>query len=210
MFAERLKKLRKDKNITQEELSKILGLERSSVGKYESKQQVIPSVDVLSAIATYFNVSVDYLLGRDKITAEIESVPVHNFRVIGTIAAGFDTTDAQEDYTDDYAVVPISDLSGRSPDDYFVLRVQGDSMYPLILDGDWVLVRKTESVDSGSVAVVLYDGDTATVKRVNYVYGEDWLELIPQNPEFMKKRIEKSDLEQCRVLGRVMQIMRKI
>ena len=45
MFKDNLKKLRKEKKITQEELSKIIGVERSSIGKYESSG-VIPSVDV--------------------------------------------------------------------------------------------------------------------------------------------------------------------
>ncbi len=61
MFSERLKKLRKDKKITQEALAKILGVERSSIGKYESSG-VIPSIDVLKKMSDYFGVSVDYLM----------------------------------------------------------------------------------------------------------------------------------------------------
>ncbi len=65
MFAERLKELRSREKVTQEELAKIIGVERSTVGKYESaKKEVIPSVDVLSRIADFFHVSTDYLLGR--------------------------------------------------------------------------------------------------------------------------------------------------
>ena len=65
MFAKRLKDLRAREHITQEELALIIGVERSSVGKYESsKTEVIPSVDVLTRIADHFNVSIDYLLGR--------------------------------------------------------------------------------------------------------------------------------------------------
>lgn len=55
---------------------------------------------------------------------------------------------------------------------------------------------------------VLYNGDEATVKKVHYVYGEDWLELIPINPEYETKRIEKHDLENCRVLGKVVKLIR--
>lgn len=63
MFSERLKKLRKEHKITQEFLADNIGVERSSVGKYESSS-VIPSTDVLIKIAEFFNVSTDYLLGR--------------------------------------------------------------------------------------------------------------------------------------------------
>lgn len=64
MFSERLKELRKARGLTQEQLAAILGVERSSVGKYESRP-VIPSADVLNKIADYFDVSIDYLLGRE-------------------------------------------------------------------------------------------------------------------------------------------------
>lgn len=64
MLGERLKELRKKKNITQERLAEIIGIERSSIGKYEGKQNIIPSVEVLNAIADFFDISTDYLLGR--------------------------------------------------------------------------------------------------------------------------------------------------
>ena len=64
MFRERLKQLRKENGITQEQLAGILGVERSSVGKYEGKSRIIPSDDVKQRMAEYFGVSVDYLLGR--------------------------------------------------------------------------------------------------------------------------------------------------
>lgn len=62
MFAQRLKALRKANGITQEQLAAIIGVERSSVGKYEGKSQIIPSDDVKYRIAEYFGVSVDYLM----------------------------------------------------------------------------------------------------------------------------------------------------
>ena len=63
MFAERLKALRKQRNLTQEQLASIIGVERSSIGKYESKARIIPSDDVKYRIAEFFGVSVDYLMG---------------------------------------------------------------------------------------------------------------------------------------------------
>jgi transcriptional regulator with XRE-family HTH domain len=65
MLKMRLKELRARDRITQEQLAEAIGLERSSIGKYEGRQGIIPSVEVLKAIADYFNVTTDYLLGRD-------------------------------------------------------------------------------------------------------------------------------------------------
>lgn len=63
MFAERLKELRKQHGYTQEQLAALIGVERSSIGKYEGKSRIIPSDDVKYKLAELFNVSVDYLLG---------------------------------------------------------------------------------------------------------------------------------------------------
>ena len=64
MLKIRLKELRKKHRVTQEQLAEAIGVERSSIGKYEGNQNVIPSVEVLQAIADYFDVTTDFLLGR--------------------------------------------------------------------------------------------------------------------------------------------------
>ena len=91
MFSERLKALRKSKGITQEQLATIIGVERSSIGKYEGKSHIVPSDDVKYRIAEYFGVTVDYLLGRsDSPTApisetdlsDIEQKLIEDFRAL--------------------------------------------------------------------------------------------------------------------------------
>lgn len=64
-----IKKLRIDRGETQEQLAAAIGIERSSVGKYEGKSQVMPSHDVLLRLAEHFGVSVDYLLEHTVHTA---------------------------------------------------------------------------------------------------------------------------------------------
>ncbi len=74
-FSEKLKKLRKEKKVTQEQLAQIIGVERSSIGKYETGTQ--PSTDIIKRIADYFGVTTDYLLGRD--TSDYSDVKVALF-----------------------------------------------------------------------------------------------------------------------------------
>lgn len=57
-------KLREGKNISQAQLAKKLGVQRSTICLYESGKR-LPSYDILINLADYFNVSIDYLLGRD-------------------------------------------------------------------------------------------------------------------------------------------------
>lgn len=64
MFGIRLKALRKERGITQEKLAEEINVDRSSIGKYEGKSKVIPSEEVRQAIAEYFGVSVDFLMGK--------------------------------------------------------------------------------------------------------------------------------------------------
>ena len=62
MFRDVLKNLRESKNMTQEQLANAIGVERSSIGKYEGTKDNGPSLDVLKKIASFFHVSIDYLL----------------------------------------------------------------------------------------------------------------------------------------------------
>jgi SOS-response transcriptional repressor LexA/transcriptional regulator with XRE-family HTH domain len=132
------------------------------------------------------------------------------FPVLGDVAAGYGHM-AVEDWTGDRIDVPASWLHGRHPEDYFVLRVSGDSMYPIYQDGDLVLVLRQDTMDhSGQIGVVIYDDDKATLKRVEYVMGEDWMKLSPINPQYPPITITDERLEHCRVLGMPKYLVREI
>lgn len=60
----RLRKLRKQKGMTQSELAKIADVSTSSIGMYEQGRR-LPELLTLKKIASFFNVSIDYLLGND-------------------------------------------------------------------------------------------------------------------------------------------------
>ncbi|MDE7243944.1 MAG: helix-turn-helix domain-containing protein [Oscillospiraceae bacterium] len=63
VFAQRLKQLRQRRRISRIVLSELCGLHRNAVSRYE--RGTMPSFDSLIAIADFFGVSTDYLLGRD-------------------------------------------------------------------------------------------------------------------------------------------------
>ena len=64
IFGQRLKKLRLEQNLTQQALGGILGLDRTSIVKYETAC-VGPSREIMKKISDHFKVSIDYLLGND-------------------------------------------------------------------------------------------------------------------------------------------------
>lgn len=65
MFHERLKNLREKEKITREHLAKALDITYSALSKYETGKRE-PDFDLLQKLATYFNVTTDYLLGVSK------------------------------------------------------------------------------------------------------------------------------------------------
>ena len=206
-----LKKLRTEKGLTQEELGKIIGVQKSAIHKYESGIVENMKRSTIDKLARFFDVSPSYLLGYSNNTPS-NIYPVDNivaFEVLGSVRAGYDGM-IDEISTGEIIELPMSMISGGHKADYFVLQVTGNSMFPRLLDGDKILCKRTDSVDSGSLSVIIYNGDDATVKRVNYVPGENWLELIPFNPEYETRRIEGRDLEQCRVIGKVVKLIRDL
>jgi len=62
-FGQKLKDLRKEKKLTQEQLGKKVGVSDRTIGYYETDER-FPPKDVLENIANYFNLTIDYLVGR--------------------------------------------------------------------------------------------------------------------------------------------------
>lgn len=211
MFSGRLKLLRKSKGLTQTELANALHLSHGAIAMWETNKRQ-PDNDTMLRLADFFGVSVDYLLGREetKNPPNVYDVDgIVSYEVLGTVRAGYNGS-INEIPTGEVIELPFSMINGGEKEEYFVLQVKGSSMYPRLLDGDKILCKRTSSVDSGTLAVVLYDGEDATVKRVVYAPGENWLELVPFNPEFAPKRISGADLEICRILGKVVKLIRDL
>lgn len=201
-----LKEIRKELNLTQVEVADRMGITQSAYSHWE-KENRTPDVKTAKRLAEVLGVSVDRLLGIDTYTTTDDLI---EFDVLGTIKAGYDG-EAIEMPTGDKIPIPKQFLKGYRKEDYMVLRISGLSMFPKFLDGDYALIRKQVSVLSGDVACILYNGNEATIKTVRYVKGEDWLELVPANPEYPVKRLEgEADLQSCRILGKVVKLIRDI
>ena len=202
---QRIKFARERAGFSQIELANLINTSKQNMYKYENDIITnIPS-DKIEAIAFHLGVSPGYLMCW---TDNLDDFPTPNitenyttFPVIGEVAAGYDHI-ALEDWEGDTVDIPDEYLCGRSKDEFFVLRVKGDSMYPDYQDGDKVLVLKQSTLNySGQVGVILYDNEYATLKKVEYKMGEDWMRFIAINPSVPPKLIENEDLELCRVLG---------
>jgi repressor LexA len=92
----------------------------------------------------------------------------------------------------------------------FALRVNGDSMSEAgIPDGSLVLVRQQDDVENGEVAVVVVDGEEATVKRF-YRHANGIIELRPDNPKYSSLVFTPEEANIVRIIGKVMLVVAEV
>lgn len=194
------------------ELSKLTNIPKSALQRYATGETEKIPIDRIEAISKAVNVPAQYIMGwTDDIKPKQPSniIPIDNdtefvnIPVVGRVAAGV-TCYADMDIID---YEPTSVDSITPGEDYVYLKVVGDSMYPKFEEGDLVLVRRQTSVDSGSYAVVIIDGEDGVVKKI--VYGQNWIELHSINPMYPVRRFENEDVLRIRVFGLVKEIKRK-
>lgn len=210
----RIKHRRLELGISVDEVAKKIRKNRATVYRYENNEIANVPSTILEQLAEILDTTPAYLMGWEEPSSPFLTPPTITtdtitFPVIGEVAAGYDGM-AMEDWTGDTVEIPASYITGNR-EDYFVLNVHGDSMYPLYHDQDKVLVKKQSSLEhSGDIGVVLYEDEMATLKKVEYVQGEDWMRLIPLNMNYGPKMIEGEDLEHCRILGVPKLLIRKV
>lgn len=197
-----LKVLRSKTNQTQATVAKAIGVDRTTYAKYESGASE-PSFEMLQRMAKYYNVSVGFLMGETELSTNSDNIRIP---VLGRVAAGI-PIDAIEEVID-WEDISADMVAGGA--EYFGLQIKGDSMEPKISSGDIVIVRKQPDVESGEVAVVLVNGDDATIKRVKK--SAAGITLIANNPAYDPVFYSNEDIEKLPVaiLGRVVELRAKI
>ena len=209
IFAKNLNSIMEECDRTPSDIVNLLGVSKSTVSSWRNGEKM-PRMDKIEALANYFGCLKSDLIEQKSLRAPEVTEDTVIFPVIGEIAAGYDYP-AYEDWSGETVEIPKSYLHGRSRDDFFVLSIKGDSMYPQYMDGDKVLILKQSTMNrSGEIGAIIYAGDMATLKKIEYVDGEDWVKLIPINPEYTPKTIRNEDLEQCHVLGIPRLLVREI
>ncbi len=201
---QRIKARREELGMSQNELAKRLGYkDRSTIAKIEAGVNDITQTKI-EAFAKALNTTASDLMGweESQLASPDISSDVVTFQIEAGVAAHYDAMPDVDNIAPEQIDVPRAYLHGRSPADYCAMRVKGQSMFPDYHDGDVVLVLKTQTLDRpGQIGVIRYGEGAMTIKRIDYVTGEDWLELIPINPACAPERISGADLEQCEVVG---------
>lgn len=203
----RLKELRQKQGISQKDFASLISIPANTYNQWENGKRQ-PDNETMLKLAEYFNVSVDYLLGRD------DNPPVSRRKgvripVYGDTAAGVPILaieDFDSDDPDDWE--EITEDMARSGD-YIALRIKGDSMEPRMKTGDIVIVRLQPDVETGDIAIVRVNGDSATCKKIKKTPQGLW--LISFNPEYEPMFYSPQEIENLPVaiIGRVVELRAK-
>lgn len=194
--------LREEKGLTQKELAKEVGTYETAISRYEN-DKAKPPIELAQKLAKVFEVSVDYLFKADAKPQDSHNIynevgiPVGaQIPIIGVIRAGVPIF--AEENIEGYEFSTVS-----NPDEYFYLRVRGDSMIGAgIKDGSLALIHKQDFAENGQIVAVLVDGENATLKRFRQ-QGKTVL-LQPENNEYDPIILPISEFSECgyaRILG---------
>ena len=202
-FSERLRQLRNERGISQQTLANSLGdISKSSINMYERGERE-PGLETLEEIADFFNVDMDFLLGKSNIPNKARAgavlpdniIPMPEMRkipLIGCIACGAPIL--AEEHIEDYIDIPKHIHAD------FALTCKGDSMINArIFDGDIVYIRKQDTVDNGEIAAVLIE-DEATLKRVRLY--DDHISLEPENPQYRPIVYWGEEMNSVHIIGK--------
>lgn len=202
MFQIKLKQLRENANLSQAKLAQKLHIAQSTVGMWESGKNK-PEYNTLLKIAEIFNVSIDYLTGGgDGPPSSTNGVWIP---VLGKVQAGIPIEAVEE-------IIDYEEISKSMAEqgDYFALQIKGGSMEPQLYENDVAIVKQQNDCDSNDIAVVLVNGDEATIKRIKK--GPEGLMLIPNNPTYEPMFYNNEQIANLPVtiIGKVVEIRRKL
>lgn len=142
---------------------------------------IYPRIDKIELLANYFEIKKSDLV-EDK--SRLYGDNKQAFPLLGIVKAGYNYL-ANENII---GYVNI-DKDVADPENYFALKVAGDSMQPILYEEDIVIVHRQPDVESGQVGIVLIDSEEATVKKI--IKHEDYIELVAFNPYYTPKKLNK-------------------
>jgi len=190
------------------EIADKTGIPKSAIHRYATGLTTKIPLDRLQAIARVVGTPAEVIMGWDvKSVRPDDSVTVYDLTesvripILGSVRAGAPAA-AVEDILGYEEVTRALLDSGE----LFCLRIKGTSMEPRMKEGDVVIVRKQETVDNGEIAVVLINGDDATVKR--FYRGPTGIQLSGINPDFEPIMFTPDQVDELpvRVLGKVIEL----
>lgn len=181
-FSERFSELVKNSNIEVSTLAQMLGIKSKSTIYRYMNAEMAPKLTTVKYASEIFNVNPLWLMGYDvdKYVTKKDALgnPVVSLPLIGTVKAGYNYL-AQENWV---GTVDVETSLVGDGKDYFALKVKGDSMAPVFIENDIVIIKKQNDCENNEFAVVIINGDEGTLKKIKKT--DSGIILQPLNPAY--------------------------
>ena len=194
IFSKNLKRYMKINNKDRNDVSKDLEIPYSTLTDWYNGN-IYPRIDKIQLLANYFGIQKADLV-------EENSTINNNIPVLGVVKAGYNWL-VEENIIGYITDEDTIKTYRKNLKEYFALQVTGDSMLPLLSEGDLVIVHNQNDIESGQTAIVLINGEEATVKKV--IKTNDGIELHAMNPYYPVKKFTFEDMKNIpvKIIGRV-------
>lgn len=201
IFSENLKKQAAIAGENQPDIAEVLGVTKSAVNAYFMGNKM-PRMDRIKKLADHFGCNVSDLVDDKSIEDQITAVAIP---VLGTVPAGV-PIEAIQDILGYEEIPKIMADTGE----FFCLRVEGNSMYPLLYSGETIVIKKQETADNGDIVVALVDNEETTVKRLKKV--SDGIILEAENPEYTSLYFNEKQIqnEKVKIIGKAVESRKKL
>lgn len=204
-----VKEYRTANDLSQSDFGERCGLSKGYISMLErnvnprNNKPIAPTIETLDQIAKGMMITLDELfdiMGDENVSIQQTTKSVR-IKVLGRVAAGI-PIEAIENVIDEEEISQEMALTGE----FFGLKIKGQSMEPRMIEGDVVIVRKQDDVDSGDVAIVLVNGKDATCKKIHKTI--DGITLIPYNINYESKFYSNEDIEKIpvKIIGKVVEL----
>lgn len=212
---ENLRYLRNKLGLTQEQMAKRLGMNRTHYSNYENNLRE-PNLGMISKMYDYLSIIFDFDNPTDFIFKNLEEEEINKgsikkkdtvkVPVLGIIPAGI-PFEAIEDIID-YEEIPKDWCKGNK--EFFGLLIKGDSMSPKYLDNDIVIFEKTNDCENGDEVAVFVNGDDCTFKKV--FKHEHGITIQPLNPMYEPKTYSNEEIKTLpiTIIGKAKELRRKL
>ena len=192
-----LKEIRERKEISLRDVEKLTGIGYSHLSMIENgKRNVTPAL--LKNLANIYQY--DYLDLYEKAgyidLIDVETDNKRAYPILGTVKAGYNYL-ASENHI---GYINI-DKKLSDPENYYALKVTGDSMQPILYEDDIVVVHNQNDVENGQVGIVLIDDEEATIKKV--IKEENQVKLVAFNSYYPPRILTIKD--KFKIIGKVVE-----
>ena len=207
IFAKNLRHYMEQNNKTRTEMCEALGVKYTTFADWVNAK-TYPRIDRIEQIANYFGIKKSVLLEEHSLlpvgAIPYQERPTQPIPIVGVVSCG--TPLLAEDNIEGYYETSLQDIT--SGETYFWLRAKGDSMINVgIHEGDLLLIRQQNDVDSGDIAVVSINSDEATLKRI--IKKENAIILQPENPSYETKIFVGEEMISVHIRGRLMKLEKR-